>query len=172
MRHVRLALAVFRGRAEDLPPVFEAACRDIVEDLGVSSGSVWFFDGGNGQAIECAALYDARDARVLRGTRLREADSGPYFEALRRDKRVVADNAQIHPATACLKNYLLQRDVRSLLDHVVSTGGRAVAVLCCEQGGRQRLWSDQDAAYLEHMAIMLGVAFDLHIESRRRVVGA
>lgn len=167
MRHVRSALAAFRGRAEDLPPVFEAACRDIVEDLGVSSGSVWFFEEGDGRAIECAALYDARDARVLRGTKLREADGGPYFDALRRDRRVVADDAQTHPATACLKNYLLQRDVRSLLDHVVCTGGREVAVLCCEQGGRQRLWSDQDAAYLEQMAIMLGVAFDLHIESRR-----
>jgi GAF domain-containing protein len=171
MRHVRSALAAFRGRAEDLPPVFEAACRDIVEDLGVSSGSVWFFEQGDGRAIECAALYDARDARVLRGTKLREADGGPYFDALRRDRRVVADDAQTHPATACLKNYLLQRDVRSLLDHVVCTGGREVAVLCCEQGGRQRLWSDQDAAYLEQMAIMLGVAFDLHIESRR-VAGA
>ncbi len=167
MRHVRSALAAFRGRAEDLPPIFEAACRDIVEDLGVSSGSVWFFEEGDGRAIECAALYDARDARVLRGTKLREADGGPYFEALRRDRRVVADNAEIHPATACLKNYLLQRDVRSLLDHVVCTGGREVAVLCCEQGGRQRLWSDQDAAYLEQMAIMLGVAFDMHIENRR-----
>lgn len=167
MRHVRSALAAFRGRAEDLPPIFEAACRDIVEDLGVSSGSVWFFEEGDGCAIECAALYDARDARVLRGAKLREAEGTPYFEALRRDKRVVADDAQTHPATACLKNYLLQRDVRSLLDHVVCTGGKAVAVLCCEQGGRKRLWSDQDAAYLEQMAIMLGVAFDLHIESRR-----
>lgn len=167
MRHVRSALAVFRGRAEDLPPIFEAACRDIVEDLGVSSGSVWFFDEDDGHAIECAALYDARDARVLRGTKLRETEGAPYFEALRRDRRVVADDAQTHPATACLKNYLLQRDVRSLLDYVVCTGGKAVAILCCEQGGRNRLWSDHDAAYLEQMAIMLGVSFDLHIERRR-----
>lgn len=167
MRHVRAALAVFRGRAEDLPPVFEAACRDIVEDLGVSSGSVWFFDD-DGSAIECAALYDSRDARLLRGTRLREADQADYFQALRRDSRVMADEAATHPDTSCLANYLRHRDVRSLLDHVVSTDGRAVAVLCCEQGGRLRRWSQEDAAYLEQMAILLGVAFDLHREMRRR----
>lgn len=168
MRHVRSALAAFRGRAEDLPPIFEAACRDIVDDLGVSSGSVWFFDD-YGSAIECAALYDARDARLLRGSRLREADTAPYFQALRRDSRVVADDALAHPATSCLRNYLIQRDVRSLLDHVVRAEGRAMAVLCCEQGGRSRLWSEEDAAYLEQMAILLGVAFDLHRENRQRV---
>ncbi|MFV3130605.1 GAF domain-containing protein [Niveispirillum sp. KHB5.9] len=167
MRHVRTALAAFRGRAEDLPPVFDAACRDIVEDLGVSSGSVWFFDD-DATAIECAALYDGRDARLLRGTRLREADSGAYFQALRRDSRVMADDAAAHPATSCLANYLLYRDVRSLLDHVVCTDGRAVAVLCCEQGGRARTWSEEDAAYLEQMAILLGVAFDLHRDMRKR----
>ena len=168
MRHVRLALAAFRGRAEDLPPIFEGACRDIVNDLGVSSGSVWFFDQQGGNAIECAALYDARDARVLRGTRLREVDCAAYFNALRRDRRVVAEDAMTHPDTECLRNYLIQRDTRSLLDHVVRTRTEAVAVLCCEQGGRQRRWSDQDAAYLEQMAIMLGVAFELFGESRRQ----
>lgn len=167
MRHVRSALAVFRGRAEELPPVFEAACRDIVEDLGVSTGSVWFFDD-DGAAIECAALYDGRDARLLRGTRLRETDGAPYFEALRRDGRVVADDAAVCPATACLRHYLQQRDIRSLLDHVVFAHGRALAVLCCEQGGRVRRWSQDDAAYLEQMSILLGVAFDLHCETRRR----
>lgn len=167
MRRVRAALALFRGRAEDLPPVFEAACRDIVEDLGVSSGSVWFFDDEGG-AIECIALYDARDARLLRGTRLRETEVADYFSALRRDYRVMADDAMTHPATSCLSYYLLHRDVRSLLDHVVSTDGRALAVLCCEQGGQRRRWSEEDAAYLEQMAILLGVAFDLHCETRRR----
>lgn len=167
MRHVRAALAGFHGRAEDLPPVFEAACRDIVEDLGVSSGSVWFFDE-DGTAIECAALYDARDARVLRGTRLRAADSAAYFLALRQEGRVVADDALTHAATSCLHSYLQQRDVRSLLDHVVSTHGKAVAVMCCEQGGRMRQWSDTDGLYLQQMSILLGVAFDLHCEMRRR----
>lgn len=167
MRHVRAALAAFHGRAEDLPPVFEAACRDIVDDLGVSSGSVWFFDD-DGTAIECAALYDARDARVLRGTRLRAADSAAYFQALRQEGRVVAIDALTHAATSCLGPYLLQRDVRSLLDHVVSTHGKAVAVMCCEQGGRMRQWSDADALYLQQMSILLGVAFDLHCEMRRR----
>jgi len=166
MRHVRVAMAAFRGRAEDLPPVFEAACRDIVEDLGVSSGSLWFFDAV-GTMIECAALYDARDARVLRGARLRAPDCIPYFQALRQDGHVVANDAMTHPATACLQNYLAQRDVRSLLDHVVFTQGMAVAVLCCEQGGRLRQWSEADAAYLQQMAIMLGVAVDLHWENRR-----
>lgn len=168
MRHVRLALAAFRGRAEDLPPIFEGACRDIVNDLGVSSGSVWFFDQKDGGAIECAALFDARDARVLGGVRLREADYGAYFNALRRDRRVVAEDALNHPATMCLRNYLVQRDTRSLLDHVVSSRAQAVAVLCCEQGGRARQWSQQDAAYLEQMAIMLGVAFEMFAQGRRR----
>ncbi|OYQ35591.1 hypothetical protein CHU95_07675 [Niveispirillum lacus] len=165
MRHVRAALAVFQGRAEDLSPVFEAACRDIVEDLGVSSGSVWFFDR-DGTGIECAALYDARDARLLRGTFLRSADSPQYFLALQQEGRVVADDALTHPATSCLRPYLAQRDVRSLLDHVVFTQGKPFAVMCCEQGGRVREWSEDDALYLRQMSILLGVAFDLHRETR------
>lgn len=166
MRHVRAALALFRGRAEDLPPVFDAACRDIVEDLGVSSGSVWFFDD-DGAAIECAALHDSRDAHLPRGARLNDADAGPYFKALRQERRIVAEDALTHPATSCLHDYLTRRDVRSLLDHVVSTHGKAVAVMCCEQGGRMRRWSEQDEAYLRQMCILLGVAFDLHCEARR-----
>lgn len=169
MRHVRSVLAGFRGLAEDLPLIFEAACRDLVETLGVSSGSVWFFVD-DGRAIECAALYDARDARVLRGARLRETDCPTYFHALIRDRRVVAPDAHNHPATSCLDTYLRQRDVRSLLDYVVlSAEGRAVAVLCCEQGGRMRQWSDADEAYLQQLAIALGVAIELQTGARALV---
>lgn len=166
MRHVRVALARFRGQAGDLPPIFEAACRDIVEDLGVSSGSVWFFIDG-GQAIECAALYDSRDARMIHGTRLREVDCPSYFHALTRDRHIIASDARLHPATTCLATYLRQRDVRSLLDHVVlSADGRALAVLCCEQGGGLRSWSGADQAYLQQLAISLGVAIELQTGTR------
>lgn len=166
MQHVRAALALFRGRADDLPPVFEAACRDIVEDLGVSTGSVWFFDDA-GVVIECAALYDGRDDRLPRGARLSETEHAAYFDVLRREGRVVADDTASHHATACLHPYLRHRDVRSLLDHVVSADGRATAVLCCEQSGAPRRWSEADAVYLEQMSILLGVAFDLHRETRQ-----
>ncbi|WP_445376287.1 GAF domain-containing protein [Niveispirillum fermenti] len=167
MRHVRSALAVFQGQAEDLSRIFAAACRDIVENLAVSSGSVWFFDD-EGRTIECVALFDARDARLLQGTYLREADCAPYFNALKRDHRVVADDARTHPSTRGLGVYLLHRDVHSLLDHVVCADGRPVAVLCCEQAARPRHWSDDDAAYLQQMAITLGVAVDLLAQQRRR----
>ncbi len=158
MNRSRAALTAFRANPADIAEVFKAACQDIVENVGSTRASIWFFNM-LGDAITCECLYDSRSGRFSSGALLSEEDFPAYFAAIRKDLRVVASDAANHPATAAFDvPYFIPNDIRSLLDHVVVAGRETMAVLCCEHCGTIKAWTAEDEAYLHQMSVLLGMA--------------
>lgn len=158
MLRTKQALATVRTNPAAVADVYEAICRDIVEQVGATRASVWTFNTLK-DAITSECLLDTRDGSVSRGVTLKEEDFGSYFHAIRNDLKIVAPDALTHPATSCFDEiYFTPLDIRSLLDYVVLVRDEPTMVLCCEHCGEQKAWSDEDIRYLHHMAAALALA--------------
>ncbi|HET7774278.1 MAG TPA: GAF domain-containing protein [Burkholderiaceae bacterium] len=141
--------------------VWEAACSHLSERLRCTRVSVWLYNGVR-DALDELALLDARTQRFSSGMRLALSDFPAYFTALSTSDVIDAPAARTHPATACFGDaYFLPADIHSLLDRVVFDAGEPVAVICCEQCGAPRTWSEQDHETLAAVAHELGNAFTL-----------
>lgn len=139
--------------------VWRAACEDIVAATGVSRASVWVFADGGGLLV-CRHLFDAGRREHQSGMVLHRADHPDYFRAITNNAKVVAADALTHPATRGFAGeYFKKNDVRSLLDFIVLRENVPVGVLCCEQSGAMREWSDADLACLQAVAMLIGTVF-------------
>lgn len=159
MDRARAALASFRNNPDGLEDVYRAICQDITEHVGSTRASIWLFNEVR-DAIVSQCLHDTRDGSFSSGVTLAEDDFPEYFEAIKKDLKIIAADAEHHPATRCFDDiYFTPLDIRSLLDFVVLAGAEPIAVLCCEHCGVIKDWSDADVKYLHQMSALLAMTF-------------
>jgi serine phosphatase RsbU (regulator of sigma subunit) len=166
-RHNELLLGLTEsdalGRGE-----LDRSLREITEaaaaGLGVSRVSVWFYDEGR-TSIVCRDLFQAGEHSA--GVELRASDFPAYFAALADDRTITADDARSHPATREFTEiYLKPLDIHAMLEAPIRHKGRLVGVLCHEQCGRVRRWTQDDVIYAASLADFVGRALDA--DERRR----
>lgn len=165
MDRARAALTAFRANPDTLDDLYRAICQDIVEHVGSSRASIWLFNGVK-DAITSQCLFDSRDGTFSSGVTLSEDDFPQYFDAIKRDLKIVAPDAEHHPATSCFDEiYFTPLDIRSLLDFVILEGTSPIAVLCCEHCGVIKDWTEADVKYLHQMSAVLGMTFKVRAKA-------
>jgi signal transduction histidine kinase len=145
-----------------------AALRDVTRAaarvLNVRRVGFWTFRRQD--ELHCEVLFDAVDRAFRQGDSLRAADIPRYFEALRCEQLIIADNARQDPRTRELvPKYLGPLDIRSMLDVPVWVCGELSGVLCHEQVGTQRDWSHGETSF----ALAAANAIAAALEARARI---
>lgn len=159
MDRARTALTAYRANPETIHDLYRAVCQDIVEHVGSTRASIWLFNEVKDTIIS-QCLYDSRDGTFSSGVALAEDEFPEYFDAIKRDLKIVASDAEHHPATSCFDDiYFTPLDIRSLLDFVILEGSNPIAVLCCEHCGNVKHWQESDIKYLHQMSAVLGITF-------------
>jgi light-regulated signal transduction histidine kinase (bacteriophytochrome) len=104
----------------------------------------------------CATI----DGQIARpGTVLSAADYPAYFEAMRTQRLIVADDARSHPATReFAENYLGPLGITSMLDAPIVIGDRLVGVVCHEHTGELRAWTTDEQTFAGAAASLVGLA--------------
>jgi two-component system, sensor histidine kinase len=139
--------------------VYKAVCSDIVEHIGSTRASIWYFNTF-GDEIKSMCLMDTRTGKFESGAVLKAEDFPDYFEAINKQSCINAPDAINHPATKCFDDlYFVPTDIYSLLDFVISVNDKQVAILCCEHCGTKKNWSEKDESYLRQMAVLLRLSF-------------
>lgn len=139
---------------------FQMLVRGMVQEVGCSRASVWFYAGELGDQLVSESLYDAADTQWAAGVVLSEDDFGPYFNAMREDKQIVAPHARLHPATACFnESYFEPLNIYSLLNVAIEIDGSQIGFVCCEQTVAEREWTNEDVVYLQKVSAMITLAF-------------
>ncbi|WP_269530824.1 GAF domain-containing protein [Chitinimonas sp. BJYL2] len=147
------------GGKLDRPKFFQMLARAVVQEIGCSRASIWFYAGPLQDQAVCESLYDAGDNQWASGIVLSEDDFAPYFEAMRSDKMIIASQARSHPATSCFnEGYFEPLNIYSLLDVGIEVGGSPIGLVCCEQTGGEKEWSQPDVQYLQQVGAMVGLA--------------
>jgi len=108
--------------------------------LDVERASVWRLTAA-GTAIDCIDLYERSSDRHSSGSRIRAEEVPRYFEALQKERTLLAHNARTDRRTSEFrKGYLEPLGITSMLDAPVFLRGKMVGVVCHEHTGRPRRW--------------------------------
>ena len=160
-------LLLRQGRLRRTP---DAALREVCEvvssTLDVRRASIWRVSDDRSR-MTCLHLYDATRDIHDHGAVL-EADTIPeYFEALRTESRLSADDVQNDPRTRALSDdYLIPLGITSMLDAGIIVDGELTGVVCCEHVGEMRRWTSADEAFASTLASFVAQLFTE--EQRRR----
>lgn len=126
---------------------FTTAVRRITETaaavLDVPRVNVWLFDAAM-CTLDCVDNYDQATGNHSSEMQL-VADNHPaYFDALESNRSIAIPNVREDQRTTELSGYLEEHNIRALLDATIRSEGEVVGVVCHENVGSPRQWSDDE----------------------------
>lgn len=134
--------------------------------LHCARSSVWLFSDDETK-IHCLDLFEREKATHTKGSELTSKDFPRYFEALREDRTIAANDAHSHPATSEFSSvYLTPLGITSMLEAPIRSRGRLVGVLCSEHVGDKRDFSQEEQNFAASVADAFGRS--LQAAERRR----
>ncbi|WP_226004072.1 PAS domain-containing protein [Natrinema salinisoli] len=151
---------------------FDDAVRSITETaartVGCTFASIWLFDD-DGDHVRCVDRYDSRTDDHTAGTELHAAEYPTYFEALRTHRSISAVDACSDPRTEELESdYLEPAGIDSLLDATLRADGDVIGMVCHEQLGECREWTDAEIQFAGDVADVVHRALRNHRRAERR----
>lgn len=127
--------------------------------LAVERISVWRYTDDR-TAIQCVDLYILSRDRHLSEVTLQVASCPSYFQALATSHIIAADDAQRDERTAELAGYLSKIGISSMMDVPIYLFGRLEGVICHEQVGPPRRWTDDEQMFAVAMSNLIALAYE------------
>ena len=150
----------------DLSVALEEITRVTADNLEVERVSVWLFNPAR-TLIQCLDLFEPSPNQHSAGIELAVTDYPAYFQALRTEQLIVADDAHTAPQTyEFSESYLTPLGISSMLDAPIRLGGETVGVLCIEHIGTARSWTAEDQNFARSVADLVSLA--LEAQERQR----
>lgn len=150
---------------EGLHAITEAA----TEGIGVGRASFWIFESNK---IVCVDLYIKAEQTHSFGAEISENDFPLYFESLKNEMAIVADDARTHECTKELAEiYLRPQQIVSMLDLPIYIGGELVGLICWEQTEIKKNWLEEDITFARSIAdiISLRIEADKRLKAEREL---
>ena len=122
--------------------------------------SIWAFEDEQKKLV-CLDLFElGKDAHELEGSF--GIESFPkYFESLKKNRIISAENAQEDAATSeFLESYLIPKRITSMLDCSITRQDDLLGVICFEHIGKQRTWSPEEQNFAASLADIAGRLFE------------
>ncbi len=138
-----------------LQELFASVCQDALDLTRATRASIWYFEP-NG-SIVCQYLLDRRQPGFRQGEIIGRERFAGYLDALSGNGIVAAEHARQDETTRCfLDDYFIPNDIHALLDILIPDAlGQPAAVLCCEQCGAPRPWSERDITALHCLTTLI-----------------
>lgn len=141
-----------------------AAIQEITEvaaqALEIERVSIWLLDRSRSRLV-CRDLYERSWKRHSAGFSLPAADFPAYFKALALDRVIAAHDAHADARTREFsQGYLKPNGITSLLNAPIRLLGRNVGVVCNEQVGQPRQWSQEEEAFAASVADFVAMAME------------
>ncbi len=129
------------------------------ESLDIARVSVWIFSD-DGCLLECVDLYEREFGRHSKGATLEERLFRDEFQHVKNNRYVDANDAVNDPRTkGYVEGYLKPLGIVSMLDCVISFGGRCLGIMCFEHTGRPHNWERDEIVFCCQVADRFGMVF-------------
>jgi PAS domain S-box-containing protein len=139
--------------------------RKLAETLGVARASIWMLSK-DGSELNCLDLYIADTGSHTAGLTLKTAEFPAYFQAIRAESRVVANDALKDPRTkSIVPAYLQPLGISSLMDASVQADGKLIGIVCAEHIGPMRSWHPDEEVFASTIAAIVA---QILTDARRR----
>jgi signal transduction histidine kinase len=145
---------------QDIDSYLKRAVETAVDVLEVERASVWLYTDDRSK-IRCTELYQKTLGQHSNGFELTEADYPRYFEALRSERVLAANDAHSDSRTGEFStSYLTPLGITSMLDAPIRTGGRMVGVMCNEHVGQARVWTLEEQNFAGSLSDFISLAIE------------
>jgi PAS domain S-box-containing protein len=122
--------------------------------LDVTRTSVWKLTEDQSE-LHCMTLYETGRQAHSRGAVLMARELPCYFEAILRESRITAGDAQTDPRTRELADsYLVPLGITSMLDAGIIVAGKLIGVVCNEHVGPRRKWHADEESFVGTVAAL------------------
>ena len=136
---------------------------------GVERVSIWALTGDQ-RELRCLELYELSSARHGSSDSLQASHYPAYFNALRSESCIVADDACRHLATAeFATGYLARYRISAVLDTPIHIRGEFQGVLSFEQVGTREPWSPAHHLFAHAIANLVTLALVEHEAAEARL---
>ena len=160
------SLTLDKGVLEgDLPASLDRITETVATTMNTARASVWTLSEDHSELC-CLSLFEAGPNRHSKGMILKTAIFSSYFEALHRESRICANDAQTDSRTSELsEGYLAPLGITSMLDAAILLEGRLAGVVSLEHIGTPRQWHSDEEAFVSTMA---GLVAQIMTNDRRK----
>jgi PAS domain S-box-containing protein len=133
---------------------------EVTKTMGVDRCSIWLYDE-NKTSITCEQLYIKATDSWQEDMILRKQDFEPYFRALIDNPIIIANEAELHPATKCFTgSYLKPTGIKSMLDVPIIYKGDIIGVICIENLTK-RDWLDVEVNFARTLSSLYAFAYSI-----------
>jgi PAS domain S-box-containing protein len=134
--------------------------KEVADTIESDRCSFWLYNHDN-TSIVCQNLYIRAENNFHKDIELFEKDFPPYFQALRENPIIVADDAETHPATSCfLEGYLKPLGVKSMLDVPIWYRGKVIGVICIESLS-PRIWEKEEVDFAQMLSSLFSFGYSV-----------
>jgi GAF domain-containing protein len=135
---------------------------------GIERVSIWALTADQHELC-CLELFELSAARHNGGERVMASRYPAYFQALRCESCIVADDARQHAATAEFTGgYLARHEITAVLDTPIHIRGEFQGVLSLEQVGTREPWNPAHRLFAHAVANLVTLAFVEHEAEQAR----
>ncbi|MDI4633554.1 EAL domain-containing protein [Pelomonas sp. V22] len=140
-----------------------------VQHAGLSVASLWLRELGGSTNLRCVAAVDADQPGPSLDGLLIQGNSCPaYIAALSQHRVLPVNDVRQHPdCLELLESYFEPQGIASLLDATLRHKGELAGVLCLEQRGQRREWTETEIGFAADLVDLIGQLW-LFSELRRR----
>jgi len=155
-RNVIADLALDQLLAErDTTITLRQIVKELSTTLNVARASVWTMSEDSAQ-LQCLSQYEADKGVYTSGAVLKSHDIPGYFDALMRQNRISAIDAQNDPRTRELtEQHLKPLGITSILDAGIYLQGNMAGVVCAEHIGPKRKWYPDEESFISSIAAIV-----------------
>ena len=145
--------------SQNLSESIAKACEILANTLEVSRVGIWLFNNDK-SSLACMNLFKQKDNSHVSGHILQEDDYPKYFEALKKGRPLVINEAQKDEITKeFMPEYLKPLDIVSMLDVPVMSEGQVIGALCNEHIQSVRIWGIDEIEFSNAIASSIALAF-------------
>jgi GAF domain-containing protein len=135
---------------------------------GVGRVSIWALTDDHNELC-CLELFELSAQRHAGGECIPAGRYPAYFNALRSESCIVADDANCHPATAeFVSGYLARHRISAVLDTPIHIRGEFQGVLSLEQVDTREPWNPAHRLFAHAVANLVTLAFVEHEAAQAR----
>ncbi len=132
----------------------------VTESINSDRCSIWLYNKDK-TSIICQQLYVKSEYSWYQNIELFEKDFPPYFNALKSNPIIVANDAEKHPATSCFtETYLKPLGIKSMLDVPILHKGNVIGVICIENLNK-REWCDSEINFAKMLSSLYSFAYSV-----------
>jgi PAS domain S-box-containing protein len=125
------------------------------ELFNVERASIWLLSDDNKKLI-CIDLYEKSKNKHSSGQELLASKYPKYFNAIRKNSKVIANNAQTDNITIEFRDdYLIPNEITSMLDSVIFGIDNMIGVFSLEHIGEIRSWEYEEVTLLSTLSALV-----------------